>query len=87
MSEAGVIPPPGDRHTYVHQVDEVRDMDEDVIVVGVDYDTVTLSDDGGLHIWRFSQAEAEEFAQAFIAACWDAGRNAERMRQEATMPP
>lgn len=72
---------------YVRQVDEVADMDEDIIVIGVDHDAVTIGDDGGLQVWRFSQAEAEEFMHAWITACWEAGRNAECMRQEATMPP
>ena len=42
---------------------------ECALVVGVDYDTVT--------IWagsarRLTSAQAEEFARLFVAACWEA---------------
>jgi hypothetical protein len=72
-------------HPYVREVGSVTDMDEMQLAVGVDFDTVAIyvgawmSADGV----RLTQAQAEEFAQLFVSACWQAGRNARQMAEEA----
>ncbi|MDA8318842.1 MAG: hypothetical protein M0030_03375 [Actinomycetota bacterium] len=58
----------------------VVDFDGVPIVVGVDYDTVTLR--AGNTLVRLTSGTAEDFAALFVAACWAAGANAERMRED-----
>jgi hypothetical protein len=65
------------RNPYVREIGRVEDIDEMVMVVGVDYDTVTVGD------CKFGAEQIEHFAQLFSAACWEAGANAERMRADA----
>ena len=57
-----------DRH--VRRVGEVFDIDELPVRIGVDYDTVTIG--VGIGEIRLNQRQAEEFAQAFVSACWQA---------------
>lgn len=65
----------------VRQVGRVEDsFDGMALVVGVDHDAVTLG--LGLTRWCFSRAQAEEFAQLFIAACWEAADQGGRMAAE-----
>ena len=61
----------GDPH--VRAVGEVEDAGTHPLAVGVDYDTVTLGWRGGV-VWRLSSSAAEEFAQLFVSACWQAAR-------------
>jgi hypothetical protein len=65
---------------YVHEVGRVKDLDACTITVGVDYDTVTLRAPFGPA--RLTQAQAEEFAQLFVSACWQAGQNVRQMHEE-----
>ena len=67
--------------TYVQPVGDLEDIDEMKIAVGVDYDTVTV--DAGGTLLRLTAEQAEDFAALFVTACWQAGRNAERMAWEA----
>ncbi len=69
---------------YVRQVgDPVEDSGgQPDLVIGVDYDTVTIHagrwvSGGG---YRLDAAQAEDFAALFTRACWEAARNAERMK-------
>jgi hypothetical protein len=61
---------------YVRAIGHIEDIDGRIETIGVDYDTVTVA---GL---RLNRAEAEVFAAFFVAAAWEAGANAKRMRQE-----
>ena len=67
---------------YVREVASLYDLDGPPVTVGVDYDAVTIRSGGWLT--RLDRMQAEAFAQLFIAACWEAAANAERMRQEAS---
>jgi hypothetical protein len=64
---------------YVRLIGIVTDLDGVPVKLGVDYDSVTI--DGGSPI-RLESARAEEFGRLFIAACWEAGANGRRMREE-----
>lgn len=59
---------------HVRVTGQVEDMDGYPLAVGVDYDTVTIGHraivPGGP--WRLTSHQAEEFAQLFVAACWEA---------------
>lgn len=66
---------------YVRPVGTVQDIDGMDVTIGVDFDTVTIAA-AGTPI-RFDAAQAEAFAALFVAACWQAARQAERMAQEA----
>ena len=81
VSDSGVIPPPQDRSPMVRVLGSVEDMDGSKVHIGVDHDTVTVSNaiDSA-----FTQSMAEEFAHLFAAACWAAGQNQQRMTQEVT---
>jgi hypothetical protein len=57
-----------DSFREVGHVDDVTDGLE--LVVGVDRDTVTIG--SGLTQWHLSRDQAEEFAQLFVRACWEA---------------
>jgi hypothetical protein len=59
---------------YVREIGHVVDLDGCNLRVGVDYDSVQIG-----------YAAPHKFARdgAFIAACWEAGRNAEHMAEEA----
>lgn len=53
----------------VRRIGEVLDVNGRPLIVGVDYDTVTL--EGALPM-RLSAYGAEEFGQLYIRACWEA---------------
>ena len=61
---------------YVRYIGSVADCDDVLLEVGVDYDSVTIAQ----HM--LNRAQAEEFAQLFVAACWEAAANAQRMVTE-----
>jgi len=65
---------------YVREVGRVKDMDDMPLDVGVDYDSVTLGWPGRQR--RLTSAQAEEFAQLFVSACWQAGVQARQMAEE-----
>lgn len=67
---------------YVREVGAVQDMDGQHLKMGVDYDSVTIGLPGIL-LFRFTQAQAEEFAQLFVSAVWQAGQQKARMDGEA----
>jgi hypothetical protein len=60
----------------VRTLGQVHDLDGDTMGVGVDYDAVTIGP------WRFDAAQAEEFAQLFVSAVWQAGQQKARMDAE-----
>jgi hypothetical protein len=71
----------------VRVVGEVEDIDGVPLVVGVDYDTVKISTatvPGTIPdaLWRLPSAQAEEFGRLYIAACWEAARQAGEMAAE-----
>jgi hypothetical protein len=65
---------------YARTVGTVQDMHGRDLQVKVDHDAVVI----GAHYTEFplTRAACEEFAQLFVAACWEAGANAELTRQE-----
>lgn len=62
---------------YVREIGIVEDIDGVPLDVGVDYDTVTVCDR------KLARTQAEEFAQLFVAACWEAAANSERLKETA----
>lgn len=63
---------------YVTEVGSIRDIDDQRLTVGVDYDSVTVGR------YRLNREQCEEFGRAFIAACWEAADNARLMAEEAS---
>jgi hypothetical protein len=62
----------------VREIGRVEDStDETTLPIGVDYDTVTVG------LFKFDAGAAEEFAQAFVRACWAAAANKQRMADDA----
>jgi hypothetical protein len=62
---------------YVRVVGQVEDMEGIPLVIGVDYHTVTFGLPGdAVPEWRLESSQAEEFAQLFVSACWQAARQA-----------
>ena len=70
----------------VRELGRVTDIDDAALIVGVDYDTVSVGAVFG-YSWRLDLAQAEEFARLFVSACWQAGQNARRMGEEVLMDP
>jgi hypothetical protein len=69
----------------VRPVGDLSDHDGITVIVGVDYDTVTIhkgifTSGGGI---RLSLAQAEEFAKLFAAAVWQAQQQSEVADPEA----
>jgi len=64
---------------YVRVLGSVADMDGGVVHVGVNYDTVSVSNAVDS---VFTREGAESFARLFVAACWEAGANKRRMDDE-----
>ena len=62
----------------VYEVGRVEPEGEPPLIVGVDYEEVSLKGDVTL-----SAGEQEEFAQLYVHACHLAGRAAERLQAEA----
>ena len=56
----------------VRAIGHVKDINGGAVVVGVDYDAVTIS--AVINPATLERAQAEEFAQLFVAACWEAAR-------------
>ncbi|HEY6276924.1 MAG TPA: hypothetical protein VIX86_11395 [Streptosporangiaceae bacterium] len=57
-------------------------------VEGLDGTRLHVGTDGGcVRVWggpaRFNREQAVTFAQLWVRACWEAGRGAERMAEEA----
>jgi hypothetical protein len=69
------------RDPYVRTIDYIEDIDGLRLLVGVNYDAVTIGFVGEAR-WSLTQAQAEEFAQLFVSACWQAGANARQMAEE-----
>lgn len=61
----------------VREIGRLEDIDGVPVIIGVDYDAVTIS---GL---RLDSAQAEEFARLFIAATWQAGQQSPAMAEDA----
>jgi hypothetical protein len=53
---------------YVREVGRVEDESEAALIVGVDYDTVTIQ---GRHL---TASQAEEFGALFVSAVWQAAQ-------------
>jgi hypothetical protein len=64
----------------VRPVGTLYDLDGMPVKIGVDYDAVTIEAHGTPI--RFQSAAAEEFAQLFVSACWQAARQAGEMAAE-----
>lgn len=60
----------------------MQDQDGIPVVVGVDHCSITIEADD-LPV-TFSGAQAEEFAQLFVSAVWQAGQQKARMDREAS---
>lgn len=62
----------------VRVVDQIEDMNGRFVYLGVDHDTVTLHLDAYIpgHGIRLESTQAEDFARAYTAACWEAARQA-----------
>jgi hypothetical protein len=58
----------------VRRTGEVYDIGDRAVIVGVDHDTVSIQV-GGMQACLTS-SQAEEFAQLFVAACWEAATQA-----------
>ena len=67
MSEQHAVPAIAQPRT----LGRIEDADGFAVSVGVYNGTVTIGD---MFPYRFTQAQAEEFAQLFVRACWEAGR-------------
>ena len=72
---------------YVRVVDRIEDMDGMPVYLGVDYDTVTIHvgvfiPGGGI---RLESSQAEDFARAYVAACWEAARQSATDAQAAEL--
>lgn len=63
---------------YVRVLGEVTDLDDVRVGIGVDFDSITV---GQL---RFGIDQAEELAQLFVSAVWQAGQSKARMDGEAS---
>jgi hypothetical protein len=67
---------------YVREIGRVvLDMDAPVRV-GVDYDAISLRI--GDRLCTLAQAQAEEFAQLFVSAVWQAGQQKARLDGESS---
>lgn len=70
---------------YVRVVGELTDScSDEAIVVGIDHDAVTIQ----LGEWpaiMLTSAQAEDFAQLFIKACWEAAAQSATLAQAAEL--
>jgi hypothetical protein len=55
---------------YAREIGRIEDIGGQPVIVGVDYDTVTI--EGGQPL-RLTPYMLDEFAQLFTRACWEAG--------------
>jgi hypothetical protein len=68
----------------VRDIGQVEDIDGQVLIIGVDYHALVLREPGQMgKSWRLESAAAEEFAQLYVSACWQAARQAGEMAAEA----
>ena len=65
---------------YVREIGRLTEIDGMYVSIGVDYDSVTVQV-GGVKA-TLTQPHAEEFAQLFVSACWQAGAQSRQMAQE-----
>jgi len=65
----------------VREIGRVTDIDSDVTIIGVDYETVTVEPMAGQA--RLDATQQEDFARLFTAAVWAAGHNKARMEEDA----
>ena len=65
---------------YVREIGRLTEIDGMYVSIGVDYDSVTVQV-GGVKA-TLTQPHAEEFAQLFVSACWQAGAQARQMAEE-----
>jgi len=66
---------------FVRRVGEVSDVDERAVIVGVDYDTISIRV-GGMEA-RLASSAQEEFARLFVSACWQSGASLQRAARDA----
>ena len=69
----------------VREVGRMTDLDGMPVVIGVDYDSVTIHagefvSGGGI---RLESVQADEFASLFVAGCWQAAAQSALMAEEA----
>ena len=74
---------------YVREVGTVSNDMGETVSVGVDHDAVGIYIGGWLSAdgITLSQDQCEQFAQAFVAAAWQAGENLRRMATETPSTP
>jgi len=70
---------------HVRATGHVEDLDGTRLYAGVDYDTVTIHagvymPGGGI---RLGPDQAEDFARLYVAACWEAARQAGTLARNA----
>ena len=68
---------------FVQEIGKLSTFDGALLAVTADYDTVIVGSNFFHPGYRMSLSQCEEFASLFVSACWQAGRNAERMAMEA----
>jgi len=66
---------------FVRRTGEVFDIDERPVIIGVDYDSVSLQV-GGVEA-RLASAQIRELAGLLADATWEAGANQKRLAGDA----
>lgn len=70
---------------HVRVVGELADsFSDEPVVIGVDHDAVTIKL-GGWPAIMLASVQAEEFAQLFVSACWEASAQAATLAQAAEL--
>ena len=69
---------------YGREVGRMTDLDGMTVILGLDYDSVTIhagtfTPGGGI---RLESLQADEFAQLYSRACWEAGAQAARLEAD-----
>jgi hypothetical protein len=66
---------------YVREVGHIDTGTDGIVSVGVDYDTVAIYFAGWLSAdgVRLTSSQAEDFAQLFVSACWQAAAQGRAM--------
>jgi hypothetical protein len=68
------------KNPFIFEVGRVSTAAGPVVAVGVNRGTVTINAGG-----QFTAAEAEEFAQLFVRACWQAAAQTDELERGARM--
>ncbi len=68
---------------HIRAVGETKDADGNPVLIGIEHDWVAIQCTLPL---RLGSHEAEEFAQMFVAACWEAARQGGQLAREGDAP-